>query len=97
MLMEGIVLYVLLIKVFVEGLQKKYIIRFTLLSYGKKNNTNFHAAYTASSTIDQESGCLHNFLCIYPGLPAVYMCITVPMGFLLNGQWHYGSDEMSVH
>ena len=35
MLMEGVVLYVLLVKVFVEGSQKRYIIQFTLLSYGK--------------------------------------------------------------
>jgi hypothetical protein len=30
------------------------------------------------------------------GLPALYMCVTVPLGFLLNGEWHYGSEEMSV-
>ena len=34
MLMEGVVLYVLLVKVFVEGFQKKYIIWFTAASYG---------------------------------------------------------------
>ena len=34
--MEGVVLYVLLVKVFVEGSHKKYIIRFTLASYGKQ-------------------------------------------------------------
>ena len=37
MLMEGVVLYVLLVKVFVEGSQKKYAARFTLLSYGEKS------------------------------------------------------------
>lgn len=31
---------------------------------------------------------------INAGLPALYMCITVPMGFFLNGQWHYGNDEL---
>lgn len=36
MLMEGVVLYVLLVKVFVEGFQKKYIIQFTIASYGKR-------------------------------------------------------------
>lgn len=30
------------------------------------------------------------------GLPALYMCVTVPLGFLLNGEWHYGSEEMLV-
>ena len=33
--MEGVVLYVLLVKVFVEGSQRRYIIQFTVLSYGK--------------------------------------------------------------
>lgn len=34
MLMEGVVLYVLLIVVFIQGKEKKYIIFFTALSYG---------------------------------------------------------------
>ena len=38
MLMEGVVLYVLLVKVFVEGSQRKYIIQFTVLSYGKSQH-----------------------------------------------------------
>ena len=24
------------------------------------------------------------------------MCVTIPLGFLLNGEWHYGSEEMLV-
>ena len=36
MLMEGVVLYILLVRVFVEGLQKTYIIGFTVVSYGEK-------------------------------------------------------------
>ena len=36
MLMEGVVLYIVLVKVFVEASKKKYyLILFTLLSYGK--------------------------------------------------------------
>ena len=35
MLMEGVVLYVLLVKVFVEGSQRRYIIQFSITSYGK--------------------------------------------------------------
>ena len=34
MLMEGVVLYVILVKVFIRY-QKRYIIGFTLISYGK--------------------------------------------------------------
>lgn len=40
MLMEGVVLYVLLVKVFVEGSQKKYIIWFTVASYGVDDPSN---------------------------------------------------------
>ena len=31
---------------------------------------------------------------IHAGLPALYMGASVPMGYLLNGEWHYGSEEM---
>ena len=34
MLMEGVVLYIILVVVFVQGKEKKYIIFFTILSYG---------------------------------------------------------------
>ena len=34
MLMEGVVLYVLLVVVFIQGKEKKYTILFTVLSYG---------------------------------------------------------------
>lgn len=37
MLMEGVVLYVVLVKVFIGG-KKKYIIGFTLTSYGKHSD-----------------------------------------------------------
>ena len=35
MLMEGVVLYVVLVKVFVKNKEKKYMVAFTILSYGK--------------------------------------------------------------
>ena len=35
MLMEGVVLYIVLVKVFVNGSEKTYIILFTVLSYGE--------------------------------------------------------------
>ena len=80
--MEGVVLYVLLVQVFVEGSQKKYIIRFTIASYGEKCSAiSLRISHT-------------DILLYILGLPAVYMCVTVPLGFLLNGEWHYGSEEM---
>ena len=36
--MEGVVLYVLLVRVFIEGSQKRYAIKFTVVSYGEKFN-----------------------------------------------------------
>ena len=34
MLMEGVVLYVVLVKVFIANSKKRYLILFTVLSYG---------------------------------------------------------------
>ena len=58
--MEGVVLYVLLVKVFVEGSQKKYIIWFTLISYGElffQANHNRWGNY-AITQVCQLSTCL---------------------------------------
>ena len=82
--MEGVVLYVLLVRVFVEGSHKRYIIWFTVASYGDPSNNN--------------NNIIHRSITLYfnIGLPALYMCLTIPLGFLLNGERHYGSDTMSV-
>lgn len=55
MLMEGVVLYVVLVRVFVKR-QRKYISAFTIISYG---------------------------------LPALYLCLTVPLGLALKGPEGY--------
>ena len=34
MLMEGVVLYVIMVKVFIQGKERKYMIAFTVISYG---------------------------------------------------------------
>lgn len=34
--MEGVVLYVILVKVFVKAVEKRYCVAFTMISYGKK-------------------------------------------------------------
>ncbi len=61
MLMEGVVLYVMLVRVFIKK-QRDYIIGFTLVSYG---------------------------------LPALYMCVVVPLGLALGDEQgpHYGGPE----
>lgn len=61
--MEGVVLYVALVRVFIKQ-QRNYIIGFTVVSYG---------------------------------LPALYMCLTVPLGFGLADEQgpHYGASNIS--
>ncbi|XP_064387611.1 adhesion G protein-coupled receptor E2-like isoform X3 [Halichondria panicea] len=62
MLMEGVVLYVVLVQVFVKR-PKLYMAFFALVSYG---------------------------------LPLLYLCLTVPLGFALrgsDGEPHYGSSD----
>ena len=73
MLMEGVVLYVTLVKVFIKY-PKRYIIAFTLISYGKDGFNSNPMLY-------------HN----NTGVPAIYMMIIVPIGFLVNSsdQSHY--------
>ena len=63
MLMEGVVLYVVLVRVFIKK-QRNYVIAFTLVSYG---------------------------------LPALYMCLVVPLGLALSDEQgpHYGSSNVS--
>ena len=63
MLMEGVVLYVILIRVFVTN-TKRYILAFTLASYG---------------------------------LPLLYLSLlTLPLGFALPMQPHYGYNSVYV-
>jgi hypothetical protein len=61
MLMEGVVLYVVLVQVFIKK-QRGYILGFALVSYG---------------------------------LPALYLCLTVPLGLALSDEQgpHYGSSD----
>ena len=49
--MEGVVLYVLLVKVFVEGCQRRYLVGFTVASYGN-----------LSTTVDRENFAVIEFL-----------------------------------
>ena len=63
MLMEGVVLYVALVQVFVKK-PRRYILGFTVISYG---------------------------------LPALYLCLTVPLGMVLGDEEgpHYGASNAS--
>ena len=57
MLMEGVVLYVVLVKVFVQKSKKKYFILFTVLSYGKTNADCFLTKLYHYQNIGQVSLC----------------------------------------
>ena len=41
--MEGVVLYVILVKVFVKAVEKRYCVAFTMISYGKKLHLYSHS------------------------------------------------------
>ena len=47
-------------------------------------------------TIDLSLHGYHIELCYKccTGLPALYLVLTVPLGYLVNGTWHYGSDSV---
>ena len=81
MLMEGIVLYIVLVKVFTQ-VNWKYYISFTLLSYGKTACAN---NYTYVSMI-----------CSYSGSPLLYMGVCVPLGLVRTDEWSYGNDDLLV-
>ncbi len=59
MLMEGVVLYVVLVRVFIKK-QRWYMLGFAGVSYG---------------------------------LPALYMCLVVPLGLALRNGPHYGGTD----
>ena len=81
--MEGVVLYVTLVKVFIKY-PTRYIAAFTIISYGiiKIIPDNNNIAVT-----------------LITGAPAVYMMIVAPIGFLINTTNHshylyYIGDEL---
>ena len=80
--MEGVVLYVVLVKVFVsESSKKLYVFIFTIVSYG---NNNYYDSLKWIITLKL---CVLLYL---PGLPLLYvLVVSVPIGFLLNGMKHY--------
>lgn len=59
MLMEGVVLYVVLVRVFIKR-QRWYMLGFAGVNYG---------------------------------LPALYMCLVIPLGLVLGEESHYGGQE----
>ena len=82
MLMEGVVLYLVLVKVFVKHQIKRNIIGFTISSYGRKINASLDS-YNIKSIV-------------YAGIPFLYMLVVVPLGFLVNTDstgHHYGQHN----
>lgn len=76
MLMEGVVLYVALVRVFVTK-PRRYMIGFTITSYGNKSSFRIF---------------LNWMFYILTGVPLVYMALAVPLGFLLPHAPHYGGE-----
>ena len=76
MMMEGVVLYVKLVKVFTAN-HKLYIAFFTIASYGK-----FHDCMHVHSLFGE---------CMHIGVPLIYMILVVPLGFLVNTEHIVGS------
>ena len=89
MLMEGVVLYVALVKVFVKN-QKKYIIGFTIFSYGKFFNK---PSYSRCCCIRKFTTTL---LFVFAGAPLLYMGLCVPLGFTLYPEADYGYGYVQV-
>ena len=54
MLMEGVVLYVILVKVFIAGFEKRYMFLFTVISYGK---LNYFPSYLWKVTCESVVSC----------------------------------------
>ncbi len=75
--MEGVVLYVALVRVFVKQ-QKKYILGFTAFSYGA----------CVGGCLSQP----HPISMPSTGAPALYMALVVPLGLALESGPHYGGD-----
>ena len=75
--MEGVVLYVILVRVFIRN-HVRYVIGFTVASYGRLKRW-LHLNYDT---------CFYLLLVV---IPAVYMAIVVPIGFLVqvNDLPHY--------
>ena len=85
MLMEGVVLYVALVKVFVKH-QKRYIIGFTIFSYG---------TLVLLLLPINHCSCVRR-LFVFAGAPLLYMGLCVPLGFTLYSEADYGYGYVHV-
>ena len=87
--MEGVVLFLVLVVVFVKHNTTRFIIGFTVASYGQY--------------IFVIICCLHIILIFrkfLSGIPFVYMVLVVPIGFLVNTDSigpHYGIHTNYAH
>ena len=76
--MEGVVLYIMLVRVFAQ-IDWKYYTGFALMSYGK---TTVVVCFSYSVEIS------------LPGGPLLYMALCIPLGLARTDKWSYGSDDV---
>lgn len=97
--MEGVILYVVLVKVFVKSTHKKYyILAFTMISYGRCSNSHY-SLNVVSMTVSGPAARVHipaylmQPLPSFLGAPLLYMgAIAIPIGFRDLAQIDYGYD-----
>ena len=82
--MEGVVLYIVLVKVFTQ-INWKYYVSFTLLSYGKIARTIIYTIMLLSMVSSSHSGG-----------PLLYMAVCIPLGLARTNEWSYGNDDLLV-
>ena len=91
--MEGVVLYVILVRVFIQKSKKCYLALFTVLSYGEWSvyMKSQRECMIRCTTLCAQ--CLFMTCLFYDtGLPLLYMCVTVPLGFRKE-QSEYGYED----
>lgn len=82
MLMEGVVLYIMLVNVFgFKYIGRRYYIGFTLLCYGMCNQGVY--------------GMVNDWS-LFEGGPLLYMALCIPLGLAGTNEWSYGSDSLLV-
>ena len=80
--MEGVVLYIMLVRVFAQ-VNWRYYTAFGVISYGKADCSHVGGIKASYWKI------LH-----HPGVPLLYMVLCIPLGLARTDEWSYGSDDV---
>ena len=81
MLMEGVVLYIMLVRVFAQ-VNWRYYVAFGVISYGKADCSDVAGVKLLGSFSPS------------PGAPLLYMILCIPLGLARTDEWSYGSDDV---